>query len=219
MTRFKELARIQAAIKRREKGRGHRMKNGVRLFVFLIVVVVIRTEAQDEVPRIEVGVQYSAINILSSRVGCSGCKVYNHGVGGRFIANFNRALSFECEVDFFPDEGVGASDVEGGRVTAAFFGPKGGYRTRRVGVFGKIRPGFQTYGKVITSVASINPLQFTFGRRVNFALDMGGVAEYYATNRIALRFDIGDTRIRFGSRFTHFWGNNLQFATGLVFRF
>src|SRR5437870_4825851 len=115
--------------------------------------------------------------------------------------------------------GVGASDVEGGRVTAAFFGPKGGYRTRRVGVFGKIRPGFQTYGKVITSVASINPLQFTFGRRVNFALDMGGVAEYYATNRIALRFDIGDTRIRFGSRFTHFWGNNLQFATGLVFRF
>src|SRR5437870_7900642 len=27
--------------------------------------------------------------------------------------------------------GVGASDVEGGRVTAAFFGPKGGYRTRR----------------------------------------------------------------------------------------
>src|SRR5437870_5135570 len=131
MTRFKELARIQAAIKRREKGRGHRMKNGVRLFVFLIVVVVIRTEAQDEVPRIEVGVQYSAINILSSRVGCSGCKVYNHGVGGRFIANFNRALSFECEVDFFPDEGVGASDVEGGRVTAAFFGPKGGYRTRR----------------------------------------------------------------------------------------
>ena len=69
-----------------------------------------------------------------------------------------------------------------------FFGLKGGYRTKRVGVFGKIRPGFQTYGRVITSLASTTPIQFNYGRRVNFALEMGGVPDYYATRRIALRF-------------------------------
>jgi len=109
------------------------MKNGVRFLVVLIIVIVIRTKAQ-EVPKIEVGVQYSALDIPSSRVGCVGCKVYNHGVGGRFVANFHRALSFDSEFDFFPDEGVGASNVEGGRVTTGFFGLKGGYRTKRIGV-------------------------------------------------------------------------------------
>lgn len=72
------------------------MKNGVRLFLLLIIVAGIRVRAQ-EVPRIDVGVQYSAISIPSSRVGCGGCKVYNHGVGGRFVANFHRAFSFDSE--------------------------------------------------------------------------------------------------------------------------
>ena len=64
-----------------------------------VIVIVIRTQVQ-EVPKVEVGVQYSALNIPSSRVGCVGCQVYNHGVGGRFVANFHRALSFDSEFIF-----------------------------------------------------------------------------------------------------------------------
>jgi hypothetical protein len=96
------------------------MKNGVRFLVFLMIVIVIRTLAH-EVPKIEAGVQYSAPDIPNSRGGCVGCKVYNHGVGGGFVANFHRALSFDSEFDFFPDE-IGTSSVEGGRFTAGFFG-------------------------------------------------------------------------------------------------
>jgi len=87
------------------------MKNGVRFLVFLVIVIVIRTQAQ-EVPKVEVGVQYSAQDIPSSRVGCVGCKVYNNGVGGRCVANFHRALSFDSEFDSFQMRALG---IERGR--------------------------------------------------------------------------------------------------------
>jgi Outer membrane protein beta-barrel domain len=195
------------------------MKSRHELIVLISLIAVAICAAAQELPRIELGVQYSAISIPSDRIGCGGCKVYNHGFGGRFVANFNRVLSFDSEFDFFPDAGSGATNLDGGRVTTGLFGVKGGYRIKRFGVFAKVRPGFQTYGHAITSVASTTPLQFNYVRRVNFALDIGGVLEYYATRRLALRFDLGDTRIRFDTGTTHVWGNNLQLGTGVVFRF
>ena len=38
--------------------------------------------------------------------------------------------------------------------------------------------------------------QFGKTDRNDFAFDLGGVAEYYPTRRLVLRFDIGDTIIR-----------------------
>jgi hypothetical protein len=190
----------------------------VLLFAAIVVGVWISAEAQ-ELPKAELGIQYSAISIPSDRVGCGGCKVFNHGIGVRFAANLNRYLSFDSEFDIFPDKGTGATNTDGGRVTTSFFGVKGGYRINRFGLFAKVRPGFQTYGSAITSVASTTPPDFSFGRRVNFALDTGGVVEYYATKRVGLRFDVGNTRIRFNTGSAHFWGNNLQLGTGVMFRF
>ncbi len=194
------------------------MKTRRRLVLVLVTALGLPAVTQ-EIPRIELGVQYTGLGIPSGRDGCLGCNAINHGFGGRFVANFNRIMSFDCEFDFFPDPGQGATNTLGGRVMAGFFGLKGGYRVRRFGIFAKARPGFQSYGHAITSVATSNPPQFNFGRRVNFALDFGAVVEHYASRRIALRFDYGIARIRFNTGYGHVWGNQLHFGTGMLFRF
>jgi hypothetical protein len=50
-----------------------------------------------------------------------------------------------------------------------------------------------------------------------FALDIGGVFELYPSRRVAFRFDIGDTIIRFGG--LGFTSHNLQITTGVALRF
>jgi hypothetical protein len=174
---------------------------------------------EDALKRLEVGAQYSLLRIPSSRVGCGGCLFNNSGFGGRFVANFSPAVALDSEVDFFPDQGAGGSNLEGGRVLTAFFGVKAGYRTERFGLYAKLRPGIQSYGRVITGLLSTQPLEFSYTRRNNFALDLGGVVEMYPTSALAVRFDVGDTRIRFGTGSGYFWKNNLQVSTGILFRF
>jgi hypothetical protein len=53
----------------------------------------------------------------------------------------------------------------------------------------------------------------------NFALDTGGVLEYYPARPIVLRFDVGNTYVRdvstSGLSFNH---NQLQLSTGVGFR-
>lgn len=187
----------------------------IGFLLVLLSILQVPVNAQDT-PKFEIGTQYSALRIPSDRAGCLGCMVFNHGFGARFVANLNRAIAIDSEFDFFPAEGSGATNVLGGRVTTTFLGVKAGYRTKRFGIFGKLRPGLQTYGRALNSVSPT----LQFGSRKNFALDVGGVAEYYPSRRIAFRFDVGDTRIHFDSGdFGHFWGNNLQITSGILFRF
>jgi hypothetical protein len=77
---------------------------------------------------------------------------------------------------------------------------------------------------------------FGFGPKTHFATDVGGVFEIYASRRVAARFDIGDTIIRYGERpGAFFFGgpnqpptiftrdaetrHNFQFSAGVSFRF
>ena len=85
------------------KGGTPQMKNGVRFLVFLVIVIVIRTQAQ-EVPKVEVGVQYSAQDIPSSRVGCVGCKVYNNGVGAAASRVSSAELSCSPRFQLSPND-------------------------------------------------------------------------------------------------------------------
>jgi hypothetical protein len=104
---------------------------------------------------------------------------FGWGAGGRFTYNLNNQIAFDSEVNFFlPDEGPAYA-------TQGLFGIKAGKRTKHLGVFAKVRPGFQT--------------NFVVNEReqARFALDVGGVAEFYPNRHVILRFDAGDVIIPF----------------------
>lgn len=126
------------------------------------------------------------------------------GVGGTIGYNFTRNITAEAEINFFP-----RNNVESGRMTEGLFGVKAGKRFRKVGVFGKARPGFlyATRGDLRPrrdiACISIFPTPvgcFETASKTSFAFDLGGVIELYPTRRTIIRFDAGDTIIRFGER-------------------
>ena len=134
---------------------------------------------------------------------------FGWGAGGRFTYNLNNAIALDSEVNFFlPDEGPAYA-------TQGLFGIKAGKRFNRVGIFAKARPGFQT--------------NFVVNDReqARFALDVGGVAEFYPNRHVVVRFDAGDVIIPFGNNVvgppfraqglgtTH----NFQFSLGVGIRF
>ena len=81
---------------------------------------------------------------------------------------------------------------------------KAGKRFEKFGVFGKARPGFVRFKRgnyVFGSggcptvfpppLACLQPVA-----RTNFAVDLGGVIEFYPTKHTIIRFDAGDTIVR-----------------------
>ena len=134
---------------------------------------------------------------------------FGWGAGGRFTYNLNNLVALDSEVNFFlPDEGPAYA-------TQGLFGIKAGKRTKYFGVFAKARPGFQT--------------NFVVNDReqARFALDVGGVAEFYPNRHLALRFDAGDVIIPFGNNvvgqglFAQRLGttHNFQYSLGVAVRF
>lgn len=143
----------------------------------------------------------------------------NWGFGGRFTYNFNKYVASEAEVDYFPTtDSVYQFFPEWDRKTFGLFGVKAGVRKQKFGVFGKARPGFVhfTFTPILVCPLS-QPGPCLQPAKTNFAMDVGGVFEYYVSRNVALRFDAGDTLIHhqrfFGT--TH----QLQTSAGVVFRF
>jgi hypothetical protein len=203
----------------------------MRYQIFLLAIVSVflllsaeKCFAQDETPKAEVGAQFTLLNV--ERI--SGRKT-EPGFGGRFTYNATRNIGLEAEVNFLPRKGNGSTNIEGGRITQGLFGIKAGKRFERVGVFGKVRPGFVSYDRVIQNRSANDPV-FRFGRQTYFATDVGGVIEFYPSRRALLRFDVGDTIIRYGGqnytlingsnlRTDAFVRHNLQVSAGVGFRF
>src|SRR5437763_16917458 len=93
--------------------------------------------AQSETPKFEVGAQFSLVRF-------SDLDITEPGFGGRFTYNLNSHVAVEAEANFFPREvkDFYGETLQGGRKTQGLFGIKIGERSRRLGIFGKIRPGF-----------------------------------------------------------------------------
>jgi hypothetical protein len=155
----------------------------------------------EKTPTYEIGGQIFSFN--SDGLG------FGWGAGGRFTYNLNNYVALDNEVNFFlPDEGPAYA-------TQGLFGIKAGKRFKRVGIFAKARPGFQT--------------NFVVNNReqTRFALDVGGVAEFYPTRHVVLRFDAGDIIIPFGNDvvgqglFAQRLGttHNFQYSLGVGIRF
>ena len=69
------------------------------------------------------------------------------GVGGRFTFNLTESIAFEGEGNYFTREQF--SFPEGGQMFQGPFGGKIGKRFDGWGVFGKARPGFVGFSRVL----------------------------------------------------------------------
>lgn len=107
------------------------------------------------------------------------------GVGGRFTYNFTENFALDSEISHFPQNPSGNFGQ-----TVALAGLRAGVRGEKVGAFAKIRPGVAHFGGDFFRARN--------GSRDNFALDVGGVVEFYPSSRVIVRIDLGDTIIPFG---------------------
>jgi hypothetical protein len=165
-------------------------------------------------------------------------KISESGFGGRFGINVTKNIGLEVEANLFPEDkqresriGVPVRVLEpGGRKFQMLFGPKIGVRSKRFGVFGKASPGFirldryEAIEQIFRTPTDLAILSSTRNGLIFFNVDVGGVLEYYPSKRTILRFDVGDTIIRYNSQqpkelnpnITH---HNLQIGLGFGFRF
>lgn len=185
--------------------------------------------------RWEIGGQYGVLSLGSAKVEDSPSFIPfslgdSPGFGGRVTYNFDRWLAMDSAVNYFyTDPHVGDAQ-RGGKILQGSFGPKAGIHMRRFGVFAKVRPGFLSYGGVHDSFLS----PFPTTRLTHFAVDFGGVLEYYPSRRTMLRFDLGHTAAFYGSARViappgppfhggfvdrGFRDNGMQFTTGFGWRF
>jgi hypothetical protein len=188
-----------------------------------------QTASQPAPSRLEVGAQAGLFN--HSRFDKT-----TAGIGGRLSFDVTRWLTAEGEATFFPDDDIflqspgstpGLQIVYPRKRTEAFFGMKAGVRNDRVGLFAKARPGFtDVSGNGVECVGDVCALALLIRPAYNteFALDLGGVFEFYPSRRIVARFDLGDTMIWHNSVAPPCWtesctSHNLSSKMGVGLRF
>ena len=107
------------------------------------------------------------------------------------------------------------------------FGAKIGKRFDRWGLFGKARPGFVAFTRVIEFLPGAQvPGDFNSVKKYYPSLDLGGVVEFYIHPRWMARFDVGDTIIRYSELGVSGFVirrqqtvNSLQLSSSIAFRF
>jgi hypothetical protein len=159
-----------------------------------------------EVPvsgKLEFGPQFTTMAI--QREGALDGVRTEPGIGGFVSYEVYRFFYADSAVNFFLRDTNSSGVHDGGRIFQGLFGLKGGIRSDRIGVFGKVRPGFNSYSRALTGIQQTSagppPLfKNLFDRSTNFVLDLGGVVEIYPTRRTTLRFDLGDTHVYFATK-------------------
>lgn len=115
------------------------------------------------------------------------------GPFGRYTWNLSPSLALEGSVGYLP--GFQTSyGPDNGHELLALGGIKTGWRRRRFGVYGKIEPGIASFspGYNVTVLAGEKP---DYQRRTNFAVDYGGVFEFYPSQRTIARLDVSQTML------------------------
>lgn len=172
------------------------------------------TQAQTETPytRVEAGIQTSLLG-----ASFENSRDIDFGFGGRFTYNFSKNIALDTQLEFYPrrDPGLPGTSAfqEGGRRLVGLAGLRAGFRRRRFGLFGKVRPGAITFGSVPRATGTGSD------RITHFALDLGGVLEVYPTKRVILRIDVGQLLTRYGERTTPLGPGAFLIAPGLVTSF
>lgn len=177
------------------------------LFLFICCGAVF---AQEDLRKIEIGAFVSAIKLKKS------VSESPLGIGGRLTYNINKYAAIDGEIAHFPQNPSGNFGE-----SQAFAGVKAGIRNEKFGLFAKARPGFVRFGGDFFKVRN-------GGAKSYFAMDVGGVFEFYPNSRVIIRADVGDTIIRFGNdriqtgsaaAISPGTTHNLQTGIGIGFRF
>jgi hypothetical protein len=212
----------------------------IAVFILTTVSGLARGQSarQSQPSKVEVGALFSVLRVCDPNGLCDVFPRTERGIGARISYNLTSYFAVEGEIDFFPrNYRKVISNFTGGRITQGLFGVKAGMRKNRFGVFGKFRPGLQSSGHA--EIAHFpsgngpdrqNPFGFESKRATQLALDVGGVLEVYPSRRTIVRFDLGDTIVRYpGLQFIHFpegsvvletvYSHKPQFSAGFGFRF
>jgi hypothetical protein len=153
--------------------------------------------------KLEFGPQFTTL-IVQRESGLDGVRT-EPGIGGFASFEIWRFFYADSAMNFFLRDTNSSSVHDGGRIFQGLFGLKGGISRHHIGIFGKVRPGFNSYSRAFTGVSQISagppPLfKNLFDRSTNFVLDLGGVVELYPSRHTTLRFDLGDTHIYYTTK-------------------
>jgi hypothetical protein len=192
-----------------------------------------KSSGAQQTKRFEVGAQFTSLLVEPSNVGflsASGSRRNAEpGFGGRFTFNLTESVAFEAEGNYFTRNQF--ASLQGGHIFQGQFGVKIGRRFDRWGLFGKARPGFVGFTRVLEFPGGVQvPVVNLYVKKLYPSLDIGGVGEFYISPRWMARFDIGDTLIHYGEvqfplvlppfiiqqKETR---HNLQISSGIGFRF
>jgi hypothetical protein len=141
------------------------------------------------------------------------------GVGGFFVYSPVAWLGVDASTSVFFDEPIG------GYAWQVLVGPRLGVSWRDLALFGRVRPGFvrfsERFGKPnIACILIFPPPEACLAPHTNFSLDLGGTVEVPLNAATVLRFDLGDTLVRYDRNdLDAEWMHNLQFAAGVGWRF
>jgi outer membrane protein with beta-barrel domain len=223
------------------------MKHCVRTLVvtLLLSFSTALAFAQTDTPKVEVGGQFSYLRLRDIPVpaGFLGSGSNDPGFGLRVGYNITNSLAAEAEFNYFGSDlavpgntlGLGTTSnvTYSSSRTQGLFGVK--YlplRGDKFGIGGKVRPGFVHFvgsaGTATALGAGSLGSQLIAGQIAqgynSFAMDIGGVFEYYPSRHFVARMDLGDTIIRvkgFDPTFqvNGFTSNNIQLTVGFGFRF
>jgi len=192
--------------------------------ILLSMLTVSQAAAQSDTPKIELGVHFTALRL-------SEFDTTEPGVGGRVTFNLTHNFGIEGEFNSYPRRLSQGFFVINQKLEG-LFGLKSGIRSERAGIFGKVRPGFIHISQEPTPCPIVGPLPggcLRLEKETNFALDVGGVLEFYPSRRLVVRFDLGDTIIRYSGLLSSagpavfktggFTSHNLQANFGVGIRF
>src|SRR5688572_27810518 len=137
--------------------------------LFCLSFCLVDAQAQsDEVPKVELGVQFTSI----TQPDFNNCPT-ELGLGGRFTFILNRSVAVEAVGNFFPHKcrfcGRGGGGDNSGNITQRLFGVKAGKRFEKWGIFGRARPGVVSFSEgdsqyVATGSGPAFPFEFRRNR-------------------------------------------------------
>lgn len=192
-----------------------------------VLIITRQAHAQSEPKSFEVGANITGTFLREIGTRDVGVGTSTGGLGGRFAYNFDEHFAFDTEVNLFL-----GNPATSGRIVQGQFGLKAGVRKGRVGVFGKIRPGFMYFRN--DPFGAREPGGGLFRGRASSTepmVDVGGVVEVYTSDAFFLRLDVGDTIINYRQRTIRptfsgpevsvggFTTHNFQGSFGIGYRF
>ena len=203
----------------------HRTTAAVIALAILSPMRSIAFAAPIDPPRLEIGPQTTQTYLPINPVGNV---QYQPSIGGTGSITLRSWIALDSSVGITPTIPITGSSFSGGRLTEGLLGTRIGFRIGRVEIYGKVRPGFASFGKAILHAESSgSSLQFEFGRLTEPALDLGGIVMVRISRRLAVRYDVGDTLIHYRERTIEpnqppsagVFANSLQLGAAFVFCF